>query len=378
MKTWHQKSKRQGRLVDQGMFHRTVAVIDVTALRHNFSVVRRYCPQQKIMAMIKANAYGHGAVACAEALTEADGFGVACLGEAIELRQAGIKQPIFVMSGFNHIDELNEFVDYDLVSILHHTWQVEALLASQLSKPLKVWLKIDTGMGRMGLSPKDFMASYTGLSDCDHVVHPLGLMTHLACADDVGDPMSAEQIRCFWRLVEKLPGEKSIANSGGILHWSQACEQSQWVRPGIMLYGAPPALEDTSEAFDLKPVMTLKTHVLSVKAMKSGCPVGYGQAWQCDRDTSIAVLGIGYGDGLPRISQGYAVAYGEVYMPIVGRVSMDLTTIDCGRQVLQPGDQVVVWGQGGQSVMLAAQQLDNFHYQLLTGVSERVRRVYIE
>ncbi len=373
--------QKQARLDDGSMdqCNRSVAQVDLSALRHNLDVVKQHCPNQKIMAMVKSDAYGHGLVPCAQALDSVDGFGVACLSEAVQLRDAGLQQAIFVMSGFCHVDEIALLQQYDLVAVVHQPWQVDAILQVWLSKPLKVWLKLDSGMGRLGLEPAAFRQAYQALLACDHVSDEIGLMTHLACADDPADAMTDSQIDAYWRVVCHMPGPKSIANSGGILHWPKSINNTDWVRPGIMLYGAAPAASQQAADYNLQPVMTLSASVISVKWMQQGDSVGYGQAWRCPEDMRVAVLAHGYGDGLPRTSAGLQVSHAAGKATVIGRVSMDLTTIDCRHlDTVKSGDRVIIWGQGGQSVTTAATQANDFHYELLTRVASRVQRNYTE
>lgn len=372
---WHQGHLAADHLTSSTAF----ATIDLNALRHNFDVVKRHCPSQKVMAMVKSRAYGHGLISCARALSNADGFGVACLGEAIALRQAGIQQSIFLISGFHHADDLDAVVEHDLIPVLHAPWQIDILAARSLAKPLTVWMKIDTGMGRLGFLPESFMVNYQRLITIAGIEQNVGVITHLSSADDLSDPTTKQQIDRYWQLVEGCPGPKSIANSAGILHWPQAVVNTDWVRPGIMLYGAAPALGAEGSDLDLHAVMTVRAQVIAVKAMKQGDPVGYSHTWTCPEDMTVAILAYGYGDGLPRTASGLQVAHANGSASIIGRVSMDLTAIDCrGVPGVQPGDFVTVWGQGGLSVTAAARQIDEFHYELLTNVSGRVRRQYTE
>ncbi len=370
----------QGHLAADHLTQSTaVATIDLDALRHNLAVVKRHCPDQKIMAMVKSRAYGHGLVSCARALEDSDGLGVAFLHEALSLRSAGIKKPIFLISGFHHAEEIAQVIEHDLIPVIHSPWQIDALSEADLSQPMTIWMKIDSGMGRLGFAPNAFDHEYQRLRSIPGVHKDIGVITHLSCADDVDDAKTPQQISAYWDLVKQIKGPKSIANSAGILHWPEAVRNTDWVRPGIMLYGVAPNMSEDGKKYDLKPVMTVYAQVLAVKEMKQGQPVGYGSTWSCPEDMKVAVLAYGYGDGLPRTAAGLNVTHANGTAPIIGRVSMDLTTIDC-RQVseIQPGDEVIVWGQGSQSIEQVATSINDFTYEMLTNVSGRVRRIYKE
>lgn len=370
----------QGHLAADHLTQSTAsATIDLDALRHNLGVVKRHCPNQKIMAMVKSRAYGHGLVSCARALSDADGFGVACLHEALILREVGISQEIFLVSGFHHAEEITAITAHDFTAIIHSPWQIDALEQADLSQPIKIWMKIDSGMGRLGFTPEVFQSEYQRLRAIAGVHNNIGVITHLSSADDVNDPITLQQIEAYRQLTKDIAGPKSIANSGGVLHWPPAIESTDWVRPGIMLYGVAPNMAEQGEKYDLRPVMTVYAQVLAVKQMKKGQPVGYSHAWCCPEDMKVAVLAYGYGDGLPRTAAGLKVTHAKGQAAIVGRVSMDLSTIDCrGLDDIQPGDEVILWGNGGESIETVATEIGDFTYEMLTNVSGRVRRIYME
>ncbi|MDF1758988.1 MAG: alanine racemase [Coxiellaceae bacterium] len=370
----------QGHLAADHLTQSTAtATIDLDALRHNLGVVKRQCPHQKVMAMVKSRAYGHGLVSCARALSDADGFGVACLNEALALRRAGLTKPIFLVSGFHHADEIAAVVEHDITAIIHSSWQIDALEQAEFSQPIKIWMKIDSGMGRLGFAAEVFQKEYQRLRAIAGVHNTIGVITHLSSADDVDDPTTHQQIETYRKLTKDIIGPKSIANSAGILHWPQAVENTDWVRPGIMLYGVAPNMAEQGKKYDLRPVMTVYAQVLAVKQMKKGDPVGYSHTWSCPEDMTVAVLAYGYGDGLPRTASGLGVTHANGQAPIVGRVSMDLSTIDCrGLSDIQPGDEVILWGEGGDSIETVATEIGDFTYEMLTNVSGRVRRIYTE
>jgi len=350
------------------------AVLDMAALSQNLRRVREYVPDAKIMAVIKANAYGHGAIAVARALSEADAFAVARLGEGIALREAGIRQRITVLQGFICAEELELHAHYQLEPVVHSVFQVEILEARQQGEPVTVWLKLDSGMHRLGLSPQEFEACHRRLSQCAAVRQPPLLMTHLASADEIGHPATPMQLDLFGEQVLGLAGERSIANSAGLLAWEKA--RAEWVRPGLALYGVSPFSQRTAQQEGLKPVMTLRTRLIAIKSLNTGDAIGYGGDWICQRPTLSGVASIGYGDGYPRYARpGTPVLVRGQRVPLIGRVSMDMITVDltdCPEA--QVGDSVTLWGEG-LPVEEIAQYADTIPYVLLCNVTPRVKRI---
>lgn len=352
----------------------TVARIDLQALQHNFQQVRsRVDSNSKIIAMVKADAYGHGLLPVADALPEADAFGVAILKEALALRQAGITQSIVVMTGFSSVDELQQMVEHDLATVVHAPFQLDLLESVSLKAPLSVWFKIDTGMHRLGFSAAQVEDAYQRLLACKSVKKPLCVMTHLADADNKENDFTQEQIRVFSELTDALDGAKSISNSAAI--FSQSNPSADWVRPGIMLYGASPFAGSVGEKENLRPVMTLQSKLIAVKHLKKGDRVGYGCTWTCPEDMPVGVVAIGYGDGYPRHAKsGTPVLVNGVECPLVGRVSMDMITVDLRAQVdAKVGDVVTLWGEG-LPVERIAEGVGTISYELLCQVTSRVPR----
>jgi len=352
----------------------TKVIIDLSALRHNASIARQAAPYSKLMAVIKADAYGHGMLAVAQALSEVDGFAVARLDEAITLRKAGINKPILVLTGFVSTDQVVHFSSYDLDAVIHSEYQLELLNSSHLSTPISVWLKINTGMNRLGVDSSAVSRIYDALQLSGKVRMPIKLMTHLACADDMDSASTEKQIELFDQAVSGLSGEQSIANSAGLLGWQRA--QRHWVRPGIMLYGASPFCNATASADDLQAVMTLKSSVISLRTVKKGQCVGYGATWQAKRTSLIATIGIGYGDGYPRhAATGTPVLVAGQKAALVGRVSMDSINVDISQcEGIKVGDEVVLWGHG-LAVEEVAEKSDTISYDLMCGITDRVRRI---
>lgn len=347
------------------------ATIDVSALKHNFSIVRRAAPQSKILAVIKAFAYGHGLLRTADVLQDADGFAIAHCEEAIALRKHGVTKRIVALQGFADQDELNVFIQYDVEPVIHHLSQIALLETCQLPAGFAVWLKLDTGMHRLGIPVEEFEQAWQRLSAIDALRHQIYVMTHFANADTVDSDYSLQQIQLFNQTTKHCQVEKSLANSGAIL--GLTASHADWVRPGIMLYGGSPLIGHTAEALDLKPVMTLKSRIISINKIRQGEYVGYGSTWRADVDTRIAVVGIGYGDGYPRhvAPDTPVLINGKIY-PIVGRVSMDMICVDIGtNNPIQTGEEVILWGKGLPAEIIA-EKAGTIVYELFCQVTSRV------
>lgn len=349
--------------------------IDLDALRHNLNAVRHAAPVRKVMAIIKADAYGHGLLPAAQALTDADALGVARLDEAVRLRDAGITAPIVLLEGFQGAAELREAVARDLTLVIHQTEQIDVLAQAALPKAPPCWLKLDTGMHRLGVDLSQAESAYQRLSGL--CAGRPGLMTHLANADDRADPATDEQLARFLPIAAKLHAHTSIANSAGILGFTES--HGDWVRPGLMLYGSSPFNQGTGQDLGLRPVMTLSANLIAVRALKAGDAVGYGGVWQCPKAMLIGVVGIGYGDGYPReIALDTPVLVNGKQSRVVGRVSMDMLTVDLSDQAqAKIGDPVILWG-AGLAVERVAQAAGTIPYTLLCGIKSRVRRQLVQ
>lgn len=357
------------------MSRRPIAQINVDALQQNFQYIQSLAPKSKILAVLKANAYGHGLLAVAEQLKAAGAFGVARIDEALMLRAGGIVKPIVLLEGFFHPDELPQIVASNLQVVVHHSSQVEALLKAELEAPVHVWLKIDSGMHRLGIYPAEFQQVYRQLMASPNVLKPLRLMTHFACADEPDNPATQRQLDLFHALIKGCEGELSIANSAGVLAWPQS--HGDWIRPGLALYGVSPMLAGRSAQHGLRPVMTFSSSVIAVRDVKKGDAVGYGAAWTAPVDTRLAVVAIGYGDGYPRNApSGTPVLINGQRLPIVGRVSMDMTMVDIGQQQVNIGDQVILWGEQ-LAVEEIAELVQTIPYELLCNITSRVQLRYI-
>lgn len=351
-------------------------VINLSALRHNFSRIRTLAPDSRVMAIVKADAYGHGLVRIAQSLEQADAFGVACLDEARELRQAKIQQRIILLEGPYSGEELTKISQLGLDMVVHDLSQLEMLEQNQLNKPVCIWLKLDTGMHRLGFSP-DLASQALARLEQSAGVKEIRLMTHLASANNREDPMTRKQLQCFSQFNENMSLEKTIANSAGILAFPDA--HVDWVRPGIMLYGVSPFSDSNGSQEGLKPVMTLQSRLITVRALKAGDPVGYGATWRCPEDMSVGVVAAGYGDGYPRHAEsGTPVLVNGKRVELIGRASMDMLTVDLRSQPqAKTGDPVVLWGEG-LPVEEVANHAGTIPYEVLCAVHKRLKFEYGE
>lgn len=352
------------------------AVIDRCALRHNMQQVRRLAPQSRLVAVVKANAYGHGLLETAHTLQDADCYGVARIDEALMLRAGGIVKPILLLEGFFCASDLPMLVVNNIETAVHSIEQLEALEQCELPQPVRVWMKLDTGMHRLGVRPEQAEAFYQRLCACRNVVHPVNIMSHFSRADEPQAGVTEKQIASFDAFVNAKPGQKSISASGGILLWPQA--HRDWVRPGIILYGVSPLETSGASDFGLQPAMTLKSSLIAVREHKAGEPVGYGGTWVSPRDTRLAVVAMGYGDGYPRSApSGTPVWVNGREVPIVGRVSMDMISLDLGPDASDKvGDEVVFWGNELPVERVAACSGVSA-YELITKLTQRVAIEYL-
>ncbi|WP_108653047.1 alanine racemase [Dongshaea marina] len=352
------------------------AEINLAALRHNFSVVRDHAPHSKIIAVVKANAYGHGLLEVAKALPQADAYAVARIEEALTLRCGGIVKPIILLEGFFHASDLPILATNNLQTVVHSPEQLEALEQATLPQPIVAWLKLDSGMHRLGVTPDDFASFCHRMQACPNIAQPFNLMTHFGCADECENQMTERQLSLFKELTSQLKGKQSLANSAGILAWPAS--HQDYVRPGIMLYGVSPFPEHTAQTHGLRPVMSLKTRVIAIRAIKKGESVGYGATWTASRDGYIAVLAVGYGDGYPRMApNGTPVIIGNQRYSLAGRPSMDMLTVDLGAEHdVSVGDIATLWGEG-LPVEEIALHIGTIPYELVTKLTSRVQMRYI-
>ncbi len=350
----------------------TCAFMDPSALQHNLQRVRTLAPGARIWAVVKADGYGHGAVQVAQALHQADGFAVATLAEAQALRDAGIDAPILLLEGTLGPLQALDAVRLGCDTVVHQTEQLTYLeaMADRLGQQ-RIWLKVDTGMHRLGVAPGQ-VPDFVRRIQVIRPMQPVNLMTHFASADEPEAPYTSMQIVRFNELARALPGAHlCLANSAGVMAWPES--HADWVRPGIMLYGASPGFGKTGLALGLKPAMTLTAPVIALRTIPAGDWVGYGARWQAGRESRIATLAIGYGDGYPRHApDNTPVWLSGQRVPLVGKVSMDMLTVDVtDAPQVQLGDSAELWGEH-LSVDEVASHIGTVGYELLTRVSPRV------
>ncbi len=353
------------------------ALISTTALRHNLARVRTLAPHSRVLAVIKADGYGHGLIETAGALDGADAFAVARLDEALALRAAGVERPVVLLEGFSDVEELALCATHAFEPVLHHAQQVEALCAARPPTPITVWLKLDTGMHRLGFAPRALPDVLARLAQCAVVQSPPRFLTHLACADETDSSFTREQAACFARSLEGCAGERSLANSAAILR--HPALHADWVRPGLMLYGVSPCAGECGAQHGLQPAMRLETRLIAVNHHPRGAAIGYGRSWVCPEAMPVGVAAIGYGDGYPRHARpGTPVLVNGMRVPLIGRVSMDMITLDLRTAPLAaPGDPVLLWGPELPVETLAG-HADTIPYTLLCGLTARVARAYGE
>jgi alanine racemase len=352
------------------------AIINLAALKHNLQQVRKLAPNSKVMAVIKANGYGHGIQRAANALSACDAYGVASIDEAITLRQAGFLHRIVLLEGLFSEAEVVQAINHRLDIAVHAFHQLDWLNTLDASQHISIWLKFDTGMHRLGFYPEDSDAIAERLSNlkCSKQIH---LMSHFSSAD-TDEAFTLKQFNRLLEIDKRFQAPKSIANSAGIQRFPQM--HMDWVRPGIMLYGASAGLDGSDETLNLKPAMVLKSKVMNLKWVDAGETVGYGNTWQAEQKTLLAVVAVGYGDGYPRHAPaGTPVWICDHKVPLAGRVSMDMITVDVTEiaDQIRMGDEAILWGEG-VTVDEVAEKCGTIGYELLCQVTPRVPRIEIE
>ena len=378
----------------------TKATINLQALIQNYRLAMRLAPNSQTLAVVKANAYGHGVIPVATALeSEVPAFAVACIEEAMELRNAGIQKPILLLEGVFCIDDIALAYQHNFWLVVENLQQLDSLehfcdkhlsnqhdehLSNHTEAKLGIWLAIDSGMHRLGFMPEQVSAAYHRLKTIKQIQQPLVMMSHFACADEKSNPFTTRQIERFDATTHGLTGDISLANSAAILAWPDA--HRDWNRPGFMLYGASPfnAPDSSQISTQLKAVMCLTSQIISLRHIHSGDTVGYGQTWQAKRPSIIATVAIGYGDGYPRNAHnGTPVIVNGQRAQLVGRVSMDMITIDVTdikstdiKQEIGIGTEVELWGEQ-LCINEVAEHAETIGYELMTRMPLRVPRVYV-
>ena len=360
----------------------TQALISQGALLHNLQVVRASAPRSRVMAVVKADAYGHGAVRVAGILETAgvDALAVASIEEAVQLRESGIASPVFILDGPFSADEIPVAAQHRLGLVLHGFEQLAWLRDTVLDNDIEAFLKVDSGMHRLGFAPCDLPAALTALGACPSV-HLRGLMSHLARADEPESRYNNQQLETFSHTFEQLaePGmERSLAASAAILRNPDT--HLDWVRPGLMLYGMSPFAEVFGPALGLMPVLQWRSALMALRELQTGDWLGYGAAFQAERSMRVGVVAVGYGDGYPRqLGTGTPVLVGGRRSRLLGRVSMDMIFVDLSElPEAKPGDEVVLMGrQGSEQVTVEELSLlaGTIPYELTCRIQGRVPRI---
>ena len=344
------------------------ATISHSAFQHNLNVVKQHAPQSKIMAVVKANAYGHGLTNAAHGLNDADGFAVLGLDEAIDLREAGFTQNVLLLEGLFSHQELPIAASFGLDLVVHSEPQLQMLEQAQLKQPIHVHLKMNSGMNRLGFTPVQYLPAFLRLQECRNVSGTT-LMTHFATADEALGVTQA--LALFQKTTQSLQKPLSLANSASILRYPQT--HTDWVRPGIMLYGASPVTGTDAATFNLKPAMTLVSEIISIQTISAGESVGYGNRFTASKTTRVGIVACGYADGYPRHApNGTPIAVSGVVTQTIGRVSMDMLYVDL-TDIPQAhiGSPVELWGQQ-VSVDKVAEASGTVGYELLCALAPRV------
>lgn len=347
------------------------AQIDLSALAYNLHLARR-TTRAKVMAVIKANAYGHGLLRVADALRAADGFALLDVRDAVSLREAGFTQPILLLEGFFSAQELSLVAEYQLSCVIHSAWQLSLLDQCSQRGAVSVWLKINTGMNRLGFAPNDVGAVLETLQR-HRAVSEVTLMTHFSQADEV-QGVSVQHAR-FKELAGARRLPCSLSNSAALLRYPET--HADWVRPGIMLYGASPFADSTAAQLGLRPVMSLTSRIIAIQNLRAGDAVGYGAQFRADRAMRIGIVACGYADGYPRhAATGTPILVGGKLTRTLGRVSMDMLCVDL-TSILDAnvGERVTMWGEGMPIEHVAA-AAGTISYELMCAITARVPMSY--
>lgn len=360
------------------MTPRVTATVDLAALRHNLRMVRQTAPRSKVMAAVKADAYGHGAIPVARALQAegVDALAVACMEEAIKLKEAGVSTtPITLLEGVISIEEALLAVQECLQVVVHDHWQIAMLEQLPADAVVRLWFKLDSGMHRLGFPLADVPRLVDTLARHPNWIFE-GWITHLACADEVENPATPQQITAFNAALQEVTGPRSIANSAGLLAWPGA--RVDWVRPGLMLYGASPLPGKVGSDLGLKPVLTLQSRLIAVREYAADEPIGYGQTWRTPERMSIGVVAVGYADGVHRcLPSGTPLIVQGRRVLLAGRVSMDMVTVDLrAAPEAQVGDTVTLWGAELPAEEIA-RHANTLAYELFCGLTQRVHFRYV-
>ncbi|OON63460.1 alanine racemase [Massilia sp. KIM] len=352
------------------------ATIHLDAMQHNLGRARSCAPMSKLWAVVKANAYGHGLERGMRGFAQADGLALVETENAVRLREAGWIKPILLLEGIFDASDVPLLAEHNINSAVHCIEQIKMLEYTQLYRPIDVHLKMNTGMNRLGFRPEDYAAAYRRLRAIPGVRN-ITHMTHFANADELEHPRLSigEQLRRFELGAGELPGERSLSNSGGVLHQPELGERlhSDWVRPGIMLYGGTPGGRSAQD-YGLRPTMTLRSEIIGIQELAPGDTVGYGSRFEAERRMTVGVVACGYADGYPRHApHGTPVIVDGVRTAVVGRVSMDMMTVDLSPVAnARVGSKVTLWGDG-LPIDEVAQAAGTIGYELMCALAPRVR-----
>jgi len=364
------------------MSRHTRAIINLSHIKSNFKTANQWAPDSKNMAIIKANAYGHGLIETAKSLEPlVPAFGVAIFEEAIALRDSGIKKDILVLQGVSSVDDLLQASEKKVWLTIHNPLQLKLVLENPQNNKVTVWLKLDTGMHRLGFDHKDLILALKQLKKCQWVDELIVISSHFSCASEINNEENQHQVEAFnatrLALAENKNIQFSLSNSPAIVSLPNA--NFDWNRPGIMLYGLPLFDGPHSSDQQLYPAMTFESRIIGLRKVNQGEYVGYGQGWRAERNSKIATVEVGYADGYPRQAKtGTPVLVNGVKAGLVGVVSMDLISIDVTDiPDVSIGDLVELWGE-----QLCANEVasyaDTIGYDLISSVSQRVPRIFLE
>lgn len=372
-------------------FSKTQAILSISAIKQNITQLKKMAPKAKLLAMVKADAYGHGMLGVSKIIAPlVEGLAVATVEEAFLLRSEHPNiATIAVMEGIGSLDELHCAIQHHFTLVLHHQYELDLLeqYASKITnkitnkiKPIPVWVQIDIGMHRLGFFPTEIPNIVLRLTALQKkgVIVLTTWMTHFSASEDRADKANQKQLKAYYDHVAPLPGEKSLANSAAIVHMPES--HQDWIRPGLLLYGASPIMGQSAKTLGFHPVMSLSTVVLAIRTVPSGTRVGYNGVWEAKRDSVIATIGIGYGDGYPRhIVENTPVWIQNKRFPIIGKVSMDMMMVDItdndsdndSDNSIVIGTKVELWGKH-ISVEELAKQANTIPYALFCQLTKRV------
>ncbi|WMY97351.1 MAG: alanine racemase [Arsenophonus sp.] len=357
-----------------------IAIINKSAIRHNLKFIKKKT-KKKIMTIVKSNAYGHGLLKTSKIIQDlTDYFGVAKIKEAILLKKSGIYKPILILSGFIKEKELKIITKYNFHTVIHHIEQLNILKKTDIKKKINIWMKIDTGMHRLGIRMEESEIFYKKLIQCTNVQNPINIISHFSQADNFlkSSTQTKKELNNFFYFIKKKSGLKSIASSSSILLYPKS--YLNLIRPGIITYGISPIKNKIGKNFGLKSVMKLKSFLISIKKHKYGESVGYHGLWISKKNTYIGIISIGYGDGYPQsVPFGTPVLIGGKRVPIIGKISMNMITVDLGiNHNFYIGQEVIIWGSSSLPIEKIEKYTGISSYSLLTQLNNRIAFKYVK